>query len=241
MSHPSWMTHAERTMADRFPKDTAGHRMTVLHDDGLYRHLRFNAPGTSFYWFDLVTWPGTLVVNGDCGSFTFSRVEDMFTFFRSNGNSAGINPGYWSEKLPTNGRDAARQYSEKVLRARLDEELREYAEVYPGLFERYEADLAVYETTPEKERYPWALKGPREPHKPMPSAEAIELLADYDADGWLSHREGAMELLSELETGGVVSDIFEWKLDDYAWEFLWACHAIVWGIAQYDAAREVAA
>jgi hypothetical protein len=30
-------------IATRFAKDTATHRMTVLHDDGLYRHLRFEA------------------------------------------------------------------------------------------------------------------------------------------------------------------------------------------------------
>jgi hypothetical protein len=27
--------------ADRFAKDTAEHAMTILHSDGLYRHLRF--------------------------------------------------------------------------------------------------------------------------------------------------------------------------------------------------------
>lgn len=34
----------------RFAGDTDEHQMTVLHDDGLYRHLRFKAPTTGMYW-----------------------------------------------------------------------------------------------------------------------------------------------------------------------------------------------
>lgn len=32
----------------------------------------------------------------------------------------------------------------------------------------------------------------------------------------------------------------EWVLsfDDYSWEFLFACHAVLWGIGRYDAARQ---
>ena len=29
-------------------------------------------------------------------------------------------------------------------------------------------------------------------------------------------------------------DVWEWDLTTWDWHFLWACHAIVWGIAQYD-------
>lgn len=81
----------------RFLAETADHVMTVLHDDGLYRHLRFQKPGTSLYYFNLVTWPGYLSITGDVDSFTFARTEDMFEFF--GGNIERINPGYWAEKL----------------------------------------------------------------------------------------------------------------------------------------------
>lgn len=30
-------------IASRFARETSAHRMTVLHDAGLYRHLRFEA------------------------------------------------------------------------------------------------------------------------------------------------------------------------------------------------------
>ena len=51
----------------------------------------------------------------------------------------------------------------------------------------------------------------------------------------------ARELLEKLEALGVVSDIWEWDLRDYEWSFLWCCHAILLGIAQYDAARAAVA
>lgn len=33
------------------------------------------------------------------------------------------------------------------------------------------------------------------------------------------------------------ADSWEWDLRDWDWWFLWACHAIQWGVAQYEAAR----
>jgi hypothetical protein len=102
-------------IAARFARDTAGHEMTVLHDDGLYRHLRFRARRSSEYWFDLVTWPGCLTMRGDVGDgYTFARLADMFEFFRSD-RDWGINPHYWAEKLG-GGRASVKEYSEDVLR-----------------------------------------------------------------------------------------------------------------------------
>lgn len=91
-----------------FLADTDGHVMQVLHDDRLYRHLFFNAPGNSLYWYEIVTWPGALTVRGGMGTFTFSRTEDMFEFF----TGGYINPGYWAEKIPSESRDAAHRHDE---------------------------------------------------------------------------------------------------------------------------------
>lgn len=76
---------------------TKNHQMTVLRDEGLYRHIRFAEPGTGIWRFDLVTWPGHLVVTGDIEDFHFARIDDMFEFFRS--PVGYINPGYWAQKL----------------------------------------------------------------------------------------------------------------------------------------------
>lgn len=112
-------------IAARFTRATAGHRMTVLHDDGLYRHLRFMNPRGSEYWFEIVTWPGCLTIRGDVGDgYTFSRERDMFPFFRS--RREGINPHYWAEKLG-GGRRSVREYSEDLLRQRVVEQFVEDA------------------------------------------------------------------------------------------------------------------
>jgi len=84
-----------------FLKCVKNHSMTVLRDDGIDRHLRFRAPNTSNQYFDLITWQGSLCFTGDMGTFVFSRIADMFEFFRdktANGRLR-INTGYWSEKL----------------------------------------------------------------------------------------------------------------------------------------------
>lgn len=88
-----------------FLKQVKAHEMTVIRDDDIHRHLRFKKPSTSDQYFDIITWPGSLCFSGDMGTFVFSRIEDMFEFFRAhpdpNPKRRGlqINPQYWSEKL----------------------------------------------------------------------------------------------------------------------------------------------
>jgi hypothetical protein len=108
-------------IAARFARDTAKHEMTVLHDDGLYRHLRFMNPKSSEYWFEIVTWPGSLAMRGDVGDgYVFTRLSDMFEFFRAD-RRWGINPHYWAEKLG-GGRRSVKAYSEALLRQRVVEQ-----------------------------------------------------------------------------------------------------------------------
>lgn len=81
-------------------KNLVTHKMKVLQDDGLRRHLSFRREDGRFtYSFDLVTWPDYLCITGDMGCYVFSRIEDMFEFFYEPGMSDGINPNYWAEKL----------------------------------------------------------------------------------------------------------------------------------------------
>lgn len=93
-------------IAARFAADTATHRMTVLHEDGLYRHLRFAAPEPSRVGpFELITWPHNLVVKaGWTFHFDIDATPDMFDLFRNTSFTGEINPGYWSEKVRA-GRD----------------------------------------------------------------------------------------------------------------------------------------
>ncbi|MGI5144826.1 hypothetical protein ACQEVC_45665 [Plantactinospora sp. CA-294935] len=229
------MTDLEREIADRFVRDTADHTLTVLHDDGLYRHLRCAKPDSSFYWFEIITWPGSLVFRGDmdCAP-VFSRVADMFAFFRS--DSGRINPGYWAEKLPDAGR-STQKYSEDMLREHIEGCLKEYAEEYPQHKSDYVTAKHQFDTADWADRWPMKSSGPREPYEPKTPAEIRQLVEDYDSDGMLSHSDGARDLLRDLEKAGVCSDTWEWDLTDWDWPFLWACHAIVWAIRQYDKQR----
>ncbi|MEU0831238.1 hypothetical protein [Streptomyces sp. NPDC005969] len=94
------------------PNDTspaarfAGHQATVLMEDGLYRHLRFETPGKrGAYAFELITWPYNLVVKaGWTFHFDIDATPDMFVLFRNTAFSGEINPGYWQEKVRA-GRD----------------------------------------------------------------------------------------------------------------------------------------
>lgn len=84
--------------AEQFLSDIASHAITVRKDDGVYRHLHFCAAKDSWdRWFEIVTWPGSLLIHGDMGTWSFARVEDMFTFFRQ--RELEINASYWCEKV----------------------------------------------------------------------------------------------------------------------------------------------
>jgi len=98
-------------LKERFLKDVSSHELKIIKDDGVYRHIRLGRPGSSFMFFDIVTWPGNLAYTGDMGTYTFSRVPDMFTFFRDSNEDWGINPGYWSEKVQSADRDGIKEFS----------------------------------------------------------------------------------------------------------------------------------
>lgn len=110
---------AKEDPAKRFVQDTAEHKMTVLKDDGLYRHLRFQKPGSWYFGFDLVTWPGFLAMTGDMGEFLFSRVPDMIEFF--SGRTGDPNFYYWTQKLLAPRPEHVREFRpEKFRQAVLD-------------------------------------------------------------------------------------------------------------------------
>lgn len=110
---------------EQFEKYVANHTMQVLLDQGVYRHLKFlGAPPHSWnQWFEIITTPGLLTINGDMGTWTFSRVTDMFNFFRS--PDRRINPSYWTEKLQ-GGRSEATEFDGETFKAALVESLEGY-------------------------------------------------------------------------------------------------------------------
>lgn len=192
---------------EQFLSDVAGHKITVIRDDGVYRHLRFSHNGSSTNQFDLITWPGYLCYCGDMGTFVFSRLTDMFEFFRDKRIASGlhINLGYWCEKLVAvdgDGRHkkgSAKEYSEKKFRAVIQEYLDDIDEssVYADL--RSEVEDRVLAFAHDEN-------------------EAFSAVNEFEHNGFQ------------------FQDFFEYDLTEYTYRFIWCCYALVWGIVQYDLA-----
>ncbi len=210
----------EQRVATHFANDTREHAMTVLHDDGLYRHLRFKRPGTGLGHFDLITWPWHLTVGGDRDWYTFSREEDMFTFFRAHGHQHGINPGYWAEKsVHVGGRRACKEYSRLRLDGHVDEILMEAEAYWPGIGAAWAEHLEDYDVEYE-----------------APAREALDSFrfrADAPQQVVLLPGDTAPRAPVRVRTFQF-SDTWEWDLTDWDFHFLWSAHAIRFGIAQYD-------
>jgi hypothetical protein len=61
---------------------------------------------------------------------------------------------------------------------------------------------------------------------------------DEDLEFYAEHGEDAFRSrLYEFEHDGFQIDISEHRLREYTFRFLWCCHALVWGIRQYDAQK----
>ncbi len=109
---------------DRFLKSVKNHKIKVLQNDGVYRHIRCAKPGTVIDSFSLTTWPGFLCIAGDMGDYLFSRLDDMFNFFRS--REMKINPVYEHEKLRAGSRfEPAKKFSRELLREIVRDEFRD--------------------------------------------------------------------------------------------------------------------
>jgi len=70
-----------------------------LHDQGLYRHLRFDSADVNASNFEIMTWENHLSITGEAGSFVFAAKKDMFAFFRRVDGGITVNPSYCSDKL----------------------------------------------------------------------------------------------------------------------------------------------
>jgi len=236
---------AIRRAREQFVAETGEHQMTVLLDQmdptlgppekaRPYRHLRFarrlpDGRSTGIWSFDIVTWPGHLAISGDLASFTFSRLHDMFGFFRSPvGRSVRINPSYWGEKVVAGARNTDLGRS------------------------RFSVDAFIEQV---EERVGWASDdllrsgGTEADVEAMKQAVHDELLADPP-----EYLEEARERLSEFRWSPpapvrpedvreavdnyllVFEDAWEWDLGGYDHHFLLVCHAVQYAVDTYLAA-----
>jgi hypothetical protein len=193
----------------RFLRDVSSHAMTVEIDEGVHRSIRFRDPGRWHLHFRLTTWPGYLCISGDMGTFVFSRLNDMFEFFRDAHGENRINLSYWAEKLQaTSKAEGYKGFAEDRFRARVLEAVAEWD--IPDEADRARAIAALEDD--------WdGLLGAM----PLSEAEAIKAAMDWTCP----------------VTGNEFSDAWEWRVWDYSYHFTWCCRAIVWGIKRYDLAK----
>jgi hypothetical protein len=195
---------------EQFRKDVANHTMKVLLDDGSHRHLRFS-DGTFNMYFEIVTWPGNLVVSGDMGCFVFARIEDMFEFFRS--DKLKINLEYWHEKLEAIKRHGGSTcYNPDLFIKRVNEYVQQFIE---------DEELNSEQAEELKD-------------------EVKEHVLYYADDSQEEARKAVHDFEYMIEGSSLdfkFYDTWEWDLEDYTYHYIWACYAIVWAIQQYDVVK----
>jgi hypothetical protein len=189
---------------EQFLADVSTHTISIKRDEGVYRHITCRKPGTTCYGFDIITWPGYLAYTGDMGSFTFSRVDDMFTFFRTGISKDDqmvrecINLHYWSEKLQAVDRtDGFQQYSPERFVEIIMDNLNDDEDATPELREAIKEEVLSA-----------ADDGPQAAYNAATDFECYGIA--HFSDGWV----------------GVCYA--------YTFGFIWCCYALVWGIRKYD-------
>jgi hypothetical protein len=154
---------------DQFIEQTKNHKLTVIKDDGLYRHLRVSIPGYGICesW-NIHTWPGYLAMVGDMGDWVFQRTEDMLCFFRNRKGELSINPMYWAEKLQAQEREGFEAFSIDRFHKQIEECAIEACEV------------ETFEDVPKNKKDDlWSLLNSDDEY------EAVSAVRDFDCD-WLS-------------------------------------------------------
>ena len=198
---------------NRFLDEVKDHQINILRDNGVDRHLRFRKPGTIIYGFDILTWSGHLCVTGDCGTFVFRRLEDMFDFFRmppgdfncKPDRKLHINAGYWHEKVLAEERQGGcKKYSEEIFREEIKRWFDDWAEDQPrGLVSEIWAEIE----------------------------EEVLSCSESEHDAI----DAALGFQNEFFD---FTDFWEVDLKEYTFDYIWCLFAIVWGISVYDKQAE---
>jgi hypothetical protein len=197
---------------ERFLKDIKNHTMEIIRDEKLYRHISFTRNGSSVYRFDLITWPGHLCITGDCGTYVFRRLTDMFEFFRAEGSRTtkklAIKPYYWGEKLESIGTNAGhREFDSDHFERRVTEHFHDFFED--------KCDVAKAECWRDIEES--VLSSSNDEH------EAYAAVSDFSFDT-PKHMDDFhfQDFFDGGETGR------------YTFHYIWCLYAIAYGVQEYD-------
>ena len=224
------MDDSIKNAEERFLRCVPKHRLTIMRDDGVYRHLRFKEPGRFAYWFDLITWPGCLAIEGDCGSYTFKRLHDMFEFFRREPGDfmrpkpLTINPDYWAQKLEAqscNGRSPGnvRRWSAEAFEDAVKRDVIDHMK--HNMVDMPDARRALIEAVREE-----VLEAKEDEHGAQ--------RAVYEFNFAFGEEPGYRNAYADNRHRFHFEDFYEHNCTEWDYQFLWNCFAIVWGIQRYD-------
>jgi len=203
-----------------FSMDVINFKIEILKDDGVYRHIRCS-DGTMNMRYDIITYPGHLVISGDMGCSVFSRVYDMFTFF-NNKVEDGINPNYWGEKLVSigDGTEFSHDAVENCINKRLDDicsNMEDYWNELNDYDKEQNEDIEVFENEFRDEVKEYF-------RECVDESSFMSSIHNFES-----------KIIENLS----FCDDYEWiDCSDYDFRYLWQCHAIVWCIEQYNMTKE---
>ena len=194
---------------EQFLNDVKNHELTIHQNNGVYRHLTFANPNDCDKYFNITTFPDYLIITGDMGALVFSRLHNMFDFFRS--DDLRINPDYWAEKIQSTSWDARiESYSEFDLeqaKKNAQEDLNTYLEYNDYLLEEDRASLL--------EDFEWEILRSEDEY------EIVEAIRNFNFKGFK---------FDEFHLDGCRV---------YTYSYIWLCYAIVWGIKKFDELNNV--
>jgi hypothetical protein len=237
----------------------AHHEMSVLHEDGLYRHLRFSNQSESpfsRYPFELITWPYNLVVKaGWTFHFDIDATPDMFDLFRRTAFSGEINPGYWAEKVRA-GRDEVQGYEPDLLKREIASTIAQWMRDDLDVRVAWQARELGF-TPDELKTVPGIRKELarqvrpewRKANRQLREAVHRHFFSDF-ADYNIEYESEAHRALHDFSYRPedddsdyplYFADWHEWPLKDYTPGFLHCCHAIRHGVDLWYAARKAVA
>lgn len=209
---------------ERFLNDVREHKMTIIKEDGVYRHLRFGRKSDSCYHFHIHTYPGGLLYTGDMGTYVFQRSEDMFEFFRTDrkhltqrGKKLGINLGYWTEKLVAidgnRGGGKVKAFDEEKFKKVVNEyRLGWIREGHGTSFLNKEQRKELWEAVED---------------------EVISAMEDGEHYAYQAAHEFSWKH-PEVDTYYRFEEFWDHDLTEYSHSIVWCMYALAWAVQQFD-------
>ncbi|WP_031095589.1 hypothetical protein [Streptomyces sp. NRRL S-15] len=238
---------SEARAAQHFMSDFAEATLKGQREDGLYRHIEFQAP-KAMARLILVTWPYNLLVAGSHGSYHFERfgndTEDMFAWLRG----IRVEPGRWASKL-VNGADSVREYDRTSMEAQIKELVAEAVEddwAPEGLQAAVREDILDSHIL-DNEGAAFQLISEFQHGVTWRAECSCGLFGEegdsyYGATLWEEREHPADDkkhVVKVRQSGGFAFDDYtEWQVSKLDYHFVYQCHAASWAIRQYDAAHK---